>query len=82
MNWTYMGTAIVLSEYYLVTKKAWVLPELQNIHDLLEAGQYLDMSQIDPKVKESHPDAYPKDPRTLMAVGGTTLASRATAPSP
>jgi len=63
MNWTYMGTAIVLSEYYLVTKKAWVLPELQHIHDLLEAGQYLDMSQIDPKVKESHPDAYPKDPK-------------------
>ena len=62
MNWTYMGTAIVLSEYYLVTKKAWVLPELQKIHDLLNAGQYLDMSQIDPKVKETHPDAFPKGP--------------------
>jgi hypothetical protein len=63
MNWTYMGMAIVLSEYYMITKEAWVLPELQIIHDLLEAGQYLDMSQIDPKVKESHPDAYPKGPK-------------------
>ena len=62
MNWTYMGVAIVLSEYYLATKKDWVLPELQMIHDLLEAGQYLNMSQIDPKVKKSHPDDYPKGP--------------------
>ena len=62
MNWTYMGTSIVLSEYYLATKKQWVLPELQKIHALLEAGQYLHMSQIDPKVKQSHPDDYPKGP--------------------
>ena len=63
MNWTYMSTAIVLSEYYLVTKAEWALPELQKIHDLLNAGQYLDMSQIDPKAKKSHPDDYPKGPK-------------------
>ncbi len=68
MNWTYMGTAIVLSEYFLITKKAWVLPELETIRDLLEAGQYLNMSQIDPKAKESHPDDYPKGP--AQAHGG------------
>ncbi len=59
MNWTYMGAAIVLSEYYLATKKAWVLPELQKIRDLLDAGQYLNMSQVDPKVS---PDDRPKGP--------------------
>lgn len=63
INWTYMGAAIVLSEYYLITKKPWVIPELNYIRNLLEAGQYLDMSQIDPKVKESHPDSYPTSPR-------------------
>jgi hypothetical protein len=68
INWTYMGTAIVLSEYYLITKKDWVLPELKKIRDLLEAGQYLDMSQIDPKVKKSHPDSYPTGPE--QAHGG------------
>jgi len=62
MNWTYMGSAIVLSEYYLATKKPWVLPELRKIKALLEAGQYLDMSQIDPKSKQSHPDDYPTGP--------------------
>jgi hypothetical protein len=63
MNWTYMGTAIVLSEYYLITKKSWVLKELERIRDLLYEGQYLDMSQINPKVKESHPDSYPTGPK-------------------
>jgi hypothetical protein len=61
INWTYMGTSIVLSEYYLITKKSWALKELEFIRDKMEKGQYLDMSQIDPKVKESHPDSYPKD---------------------
>ena len=68
INWTYMGTAIVLSEYYLITKKPWVLPELENIRNLMESGQYLDMSQIDPKVKETHPDSYPTGPE--QAHGG------------
>ncbi|MBL9134064.1 MAG: hypothetical protein JNG86_22820 [Verrucomicrobiaceae bacterium] len=62
MNWTYMGSAIVLSEYYLATKKRWILPELRKIHALLMAGQYLHMSQIDPKVKQTHPDDYPTGP--------------------
>lgn len=63
INWTYTGASIVLCEYYLITRKAWVLPELENLRDRLEEGQYLDMSQIDPKVKESHPDSYPKGPQ-------------------
>jgi hypothetical protein len=62
-NWTYMCAAIVLSEYYLVTREAWVLPELQEVRDFIAAGQYLDMSQINPKAKESHPGSFPKGPR-------------------
>ena len=63
INWTYMSAAIVLSEYYLATGEKWVLPELQEVHDHLAKGQYLHMSQINPKAKESHPDDYPKGPR-------------------
>lgn len=62
MNWTYMSTAILLSEYHLATKKDWVLPELKKLHAVIEAGQYLDMSQINPKSKETHPGAVPKGP--------------------
>ena len=54
--------AITLSEYYLITRKSWVLPELKKIHALLESSQYMDMSQINPKVKKTHPDAYPQSP--------------------
>jgi hypothetical protein len=61
-NWRYTSAAFVLSEYYLATKQAWVLPELQEVHDYLVSTQYLDMSQIDPKSKESHPRTYPKGP--------------------
>ncbi len=67
-NWRYMGAALVLSEYYLATRAAWVLPELQEIRDYIAAGQYLDMSQINPKAKESHPDSFPKGP--LNSHGG------------
>lgn len=63
INWHYMTSAIVLSEYYLATKQAWVLPELQEIYDFLASSQYLDMSQINPKAKESHPDSFPKGPK-------------------
>jgi Family of unknown function (DUF6288) len=63
MNWTYMGAAIALSEYYLITKKAWVLPELEKFHQIIEKGQYLDMSQINPSTKISHPSDYPKGPK-------------------
>ena len=62
MNWTYMGTAIVLSEYYLLTKDRWALEELKKVQVLIEKGQYLDMSQINPKSKQTHPDAVPKGP--------------------
>lgn len=68
MNWTYMGTAIVLCEYHLITNEQWVLPELEKIRDLLYEGQYLDMSQINPKVRESHPDSYPASP--MQSHGG------------
>lgn len=62
VNWGYTGAAIVLSEYYLKTKNKWVLPELDRLHSELSAGQYLKMSQIDPKAKQSHPRTYPKGP--------------------
>jgi hypothetical protein len=63
MNWTYMGASIALSEYYLITKKAWVLPELKKFHQIIEKGQYLNMSQINPKAKITHPDDYPQGPK-------------------
>jgi hypothetical protein len=62
INWTYMSAAIVVSEYHLATGEKWVLPELQEIHDYLAKAQYLQMSQINPKSKKSHPDSYPKGP--------------------
>jgi len=60
INWRYMAAAIVLSEYHLATGAKWVLPELQEIHDFLAWSQYVDMQQINPKAKESHPHSYPK----------------------
>ncbi len=62
INWTYMSAAIVVSEYHLATGEKWVLPQLQEIHDHLAKAQYLNMSQINPKAKKSHPDSYPKGP--------------------
>ena len=62
INWSYMGAAIVLSEFHLATGEKWVLPELQEVHDHLASAQYLHMSQINPKAKKSHPDSYPKGP--------------------
>lgn len=63
INWYYMSAAIVLSEYHLATGDKDVLPELQKVHDLIAENQYLRMAQINPKVKETHPDDYPKGPR-------------------
>lgn len=63
VNWTYMSAAIVMSEYYLATGEKWVLPELQHVHERLVNSQYLRMSQINPKAKESHPDSFPKGPK-------------------
>lgn len=62
-NWYHMSAAIVLSEYHLATGEKWVLPELQKVHDLIAKSQYLRMSQINPKAKESHPDSFPKGPK-------------------
>jgi alpha-galactosidase len=63
VNWYYMSAAIVLSEYHLATGDKKVLPDLQKVHDLLAKSQYLNMAQINPKAKESHPDSFPKGPR-------------------
>lgn len=63
INWWYMSWAITSCEYYLATGDERVLPTIQRVHDLIAKSQYLDMSQINSKVKESHPDSYPKDPR-------------------
>lgn len=63
INWTYMSAAIVMSEYYLATKEDWVIPELQEVYNHLAKSQYLDMSQINPSAKKSHPRSYPKGPK-------------------
>lgn len=59
-NWSYASAAIVMSEFYLATGEAWVLPELRRVHARLLHGQYLDRAQINPKAKESHPHTFPK----------------------
>ena len=60
INWRYMAAAIVMSEYYLATKEKWVVAELQEVYDFLCSSQYTDLSQLNPKSKESHPSAQPK----------------------
>ncbi len=60
VNWEYMGAAITLSEYYLITKKDWVIPHLNKMHTLIKNSQYMNVSQIDPKVMETHPDDFPR----------------------
>ncbi|MFT5199710.1 MAG: hypothetical protein ACI87O_002381 [Planctomycetota bacterium] len=61
VNWRYMTAAIVMSEYYLITREKWVLKELQEVYDFLLTTQYMDLSQLSPEVKDSHPDSLPKD---------------------
>lgn len=61
INWRYMSAAIVMSEYYLATGKKWVLKELQEVYDFLISTQYVDLSQVNAKVKETHPDDWPDD---------------------
>jgi len=63
INWHYMSWAIITSEYYLATGDQRVLPTIQTIHDLMATSQYLDMAQINPEAKTSHPDSFPKGPR-------------------
>ena len=60
INWRYMAAALVLSEYYLATKKSWVKNELEEVYDFLISTQFVADSQINPKSKESHPDAQPR----------------------
>ena len=61
VNWKYMAAAIVMSEWYLETRDRWVLEELQEVYEFLCTTQYLDLSQVNPKVRESHPASYPKN---------------------
>ena len=61
INWRYMQAAIVMSEYYLATRDQWVVDELQEVYDFLCSSQYTDLSQVNPRVKETHPGSYPKD---------------------
>ena len=62
INWRYMAAGLVLSEYYLATKEKWVLAELREVYDFLISSQYTELAQVNPRVKETHPDAYPKGP--------------------
>jgi len=60
VNWRYMSAGIVLSEYYLATGEAWVLPELTEVRDFLEFSQYVRRSQIDPLAATTHPGSFPQ----------------------
>lgn len=62
INWRYMAAAIVMSEYYLATREKWVLKELQEVYEFLCSSQYTDLSQLNPKAKETHPHSVPKGP--------------------
>lgn len=62
INWRYMAAGIVLAEYYLATREKWVLAELKEVRDFLMSSQYVSLSQLSPRVKESHPDSLPKGP--------------------
>lgn len=61
VNWKYMAAAIVLSEYELAEHKAWIGPQLEEIYTFLSGSQYMDLSQVNPKAKETHPGSYPKN---------------------
>ncbi len=61
INWRYAAAGIFLSEYHLATGENWVVAELQEIHDFLVWSQYTDPAQINPKSRETHPDAVPRD---------------------
>ena len=63
INWRYMAAAVVMSEYQFATGERWVLAELEEVRDFIESTQYLALDQVNPKVKESHPDSFPKDAR-------------------
>lgn len=60
INWRYMAAGIVLSEYYLQTRAAWVKKELEEIRDFILHTQYTSLDQVNPKVRKSHPGSWPK----------------------
>ena len=60
INWRYMAAGIVLAEYHLATGERWVLEELEEVRDFLLWSQYTDLAQVNPRVRESHPDAWPE----------------------
>ncbi len=62
INWRYMAAGLVMGEYYLASGEEWVLPELQEVYAFLLSSQYIDMAQVNPRVKETHPHALPKGP--------------------
>jgi hypothetical protein len=63
INWRYMTAAIVLCEYYEVSKATWILPELAEIRDFITSSQYTSLDQVNPAAKLSHPDSFPTDAR-------------------
>ncbi|MFG0320504.1 MAG: DUF6288 domain-containing protein [Planctomycetota bacterium JB042] len=62
IHWRYMAAAIVLSEFHLATGAEWVVPELEEVIALLHANQYTSLAQVNPKVRETHPNSFPRDP--------------------
>lgn len=68
INWRYMAAAIVMSEYYFATEEDWVIEELQEVYAFLIGSQYMDLSQVSERVRETHPRSYPKGP--MEAHGG------------
>lgn len=63
INWRYMAAAIVLSEFHAATREDWVRAELEEVRDFLMSSQYLSLTQVNPRAKESHPDSFPTDAR-------------------
>ncbi len=61
INWRYMAAAIVMSEYYLATQEAWVIPELQEVYDFLISSQFIDRTQVAEKTKKDRPEDLPKN---------------------
>ncbi|MEZ6104957.1 MAG: DUF6288 domain-containing protein [Pirellulaceae bacterium] len=70
INWDYMAAALVMSEYYLATEAEWVLPELQQVYDHLHGGQYVRMSQINPRARETDPGDFPRGHQDAYGVWG------------
>lgn len=62
INWRYMSAAIVLSEVALAKPDKALVRELEEIYAFLASTQYLSLDQVNPRVKESHPNDWPEDP--------------------